>query len=73
MLLKKKNFTVNQNDLSVDPNWDDFSILNGKGNPVLNMTMKMNIFDRMDQEPGQYFNYLVPYEGNLNTPSPDRK
>ena len=64
----KKNFTVNQNDLSVDPNWDDFSILNGKGNPVLNMTMKMNIFDRMDQEPGQYFNYLVPYEGNLNTP-----
>ena len=30
----KKNFTVNQNDLSVDPNWDHFSILNGKQNPV---------------------------------------
>lgn len=60
---------VNSNDVYViQPN--NYSVrLDGKGNPVAEAVIQLSGTDRFATKPGNYFNYVQPYQHHTRTPA----
>ena len=73
---KELIFTFQFNDYinnSGDTNkclWNNFSLTpEGTGNPIAIAQFFLNKFDRTPKLPGDYFNYVIPFECHRHTPS----
>jgi len=50
--------------------WDNYGVwVDGSGNPVVEALLQLNGHDRFTEREGEYFNYVVPYQCNSNTPT----
>lgn len=49
--------------------WDNYGMnLDGSGNPVEAALIQLNGHDRFDEQEGDYFNYVQPWQHHTNTP-----
>jgi hypothetical protein len=49
--------------------WDNYGMnLDGTGNPVERALIQLNGHDRFDEQEGDYFNYVQPWQHHTNTP-----
>jgi hypothetical protein len=59
-----------QNDLSWNQcRWDDYTVSNGKGNPVVSASLNFNNYVRIQKQVGSYFNKLQPYTFHKVSPT----
>lgn len=67
----KPDFTVNPLNLTTNPHWNLYSVnySTNTGNPIQDATIRMNVYNRMENMPSEYYNYLVPLECFTNTPA----
>jgi len=57
------------NDVTISQPFNYGLDLAGNGNPVATAKIQLNGHDRFDQQNGDYFNYVQPYQHHTRTPS----